>query len=61
MTRCGITDENTRCLIYLNDQNLSYRLKVNESADLTTCEFASRYSGDKHSNVLSGLQHFENS
>ena len=42
---------------YLNDHNLSCRLKVNESADLTTSEFASRYSGDKHSNVLSGLKH----
>ena len=41
-------------------QNLSYRLKVNESADLTICEFASRYPGDKHSNVLSDLRHLRN-
>ena len=36
-------------------QNLSYRLKLNESADLTIREFASQYPGDKHSNVMSGL------
>ena len=41
-------------------QNLSYRLKVNESADLAICEFASRYPGDKHSNVLSDLKHLRN-
>ena len=41
-------------------QNLSYRLKMNESADLTICEFASRYPGDKHSNMLSDLKHLRN-
>ena len=41
-------------------QNLSNRLKVNESADLTICEFASWYLGDKHSNVLSDLKHLRN-
>ena len=38
-------------------ENLSYRLKVNESADLAICEFASWYPGGKHSNVLSDLKH----
>ena len=38
-------------------QDPSYRLKMNESADLTICEFASRYPGGKHSNVLSDLKH----
>ena len=42
-------------------QNLSYSLKVNESADLTIREFASRYLGDKHSNVLSDLEALEKS
>ena len=32
-------------------------LQVNESADLIICEFASRYPGDMHSNVLSRLKH----
>ena len=40
-----------------NAQNLSYKLKVSESADLPTREFASRYAGNKHSNVLRGLKH----
>ena len=38
-------------------ENLSYRLKVNESADLAICEFASWYPGGKHSIVLSDLKH----
>ena len=38
-------------------ENLSYSLKVNESADLAICEFASWYPGGKHSNVLSDLKH----
>ena len=38
-------------------ENLSCRLKVNESADLAICEFASWYPGGKHSNVLSNLKH----
>ena len=41
-------------------QNLSCSLKVNESADLTSCEFASRYPGDKHTNVLCDLKHLRN-
>merc|ERR1712064_139325 len=40
-----------------NAQNLSYRLKVNEFADLTTSEFVSQYTGYKPSNVWSGLKH----
>ena len=31
----------------MNAQNLSYRLKVNELVDLTTCEVVSRYTGYK--------------
>ena len=66
MGRCGITDECDRCLIFkghvdfaltTNTDNFSYRLKVNESADLTTCESVSRYAGYKPSNMLSGLKH----
>ena len=47
----GITDENTRSQIFkdhtdftdtTNAQNFTCRLKVNELADLTTFEFASR-------------------
>merc|ERR1712012_681895 len=40
-----------------NAQNLSYRLKVNEFADLTTSEFVSQYTGYKPNNVWSGLKH----
>ena len=44
-----------------NAQNVSYRLKVNEFASLTTrsdeTEFASRYNGHKRNNVWSGQKH----
>merc|ERR1712012_1371216 len=40
-----------------NAQNLTYRLKVNEFADLTTSEFVSQYTGYKPQNVWSGLKH----
>merc|ERR1711991_525744 len=62
----GITDESTRFQIFkghvdfihtTNAQNLSYRLKVNEFADLTTSEFVSQYTGYKPQNVWSGLKH----
>ena len=50
----GITDKNTVFQIFKGHvdftlttkaQNLSYRLKVNEFAGLTICEFVSRYTG----------------
>merc|ERR1712107_514787 len=62
----GITDESARFQIFkghvdfihtTNAQNLSYRLKVNEFADLTTSEFVSQYTGYKPNNVWSGLKH----
>merc|ERR1712227_541260 len=62
----GITDESTRFQIFkghvdfihtTNAQNLTYRLKVNEFADLTTSEFVSQYTGYKPQNVWSGLKH----
>ena len=37
-------------------QNLSYRLKVNELDDLTTCEIASRCTGYKSNHVWSGSE-----
>ena len=40
-----------------NAQNLSYRLNVNEFADLSTCESVSQYAGYKPNNVWSGLEH----
>ena len=71
MNCCGkvrnrITDENTRSQIFkghmdfvdtTNAQNLTYRLKVNELADLTTCEFASRCIGYKSTHVWCGLKY----
>merc|ERR1711991_17214 len=36
---------------------LTYRLKVNKFADLTTSEFVSQYTGYKPNNVWSGLKH----
>merc|ERR1712136_645191 len=62
----GITDESARFQIFkghadfihtTNAQNLSYRLKVNEFADLTTSEFVSQYIVYKPNNVWSGLKH----
>merc|ERR1712065_108295 len=62
----GITDESTRFQIFkghvdfihtTNAQNLTYRLKVNEFADLTTSEFVSQYTGYKPQNVWGGLDH----
>ena len=40
-----------------NAQNFSYRLKMSESADLTTCELVSRHTGYKPNNALSGMKH----
>ena len=49
--------------LYSHDeaQNLSYRMKVNELDDLTTCEIASRCTGYKSNHVWSGPKHLENS
>ena len=38
-------------------KNLSYSLKVNEFAALTTSEFVSYYNGYKPNNVWSDLKH----
>ena len=38
---------------------LSYRLKVNEFAYLTTSDFVSQYIGYKPNNLWSGLKHLE--
>ena len=43
-----------------NAQNFSYRLKVNEYADSTTCEFVSKCTGKNSNNMLSGLRHLRN-
>ena len=56
----GINDENTRFHYFkcredflhtTNAQNLSYSLKVNEFAALTTRKSVSRYTGYKHNDV----------
>ena len=61
MTGCGVIDENTCSQIFegnvdstltTNAQNFSYRLKMSESADLTTCELVSRHTGHKPNNAL---------
>ena len=39
--------------------DLSRGMKVNEFADLTTCEFVSEYTEDKPNIVWSGRKHLE--
>ena len=41
----------------MESKNLSYSLKVNEFAALTTSEFISQYNGCKSNNGWSGLEH----